>query len=106
MADVERKHCVVMYALPQRQYRWEVELPIDATIAQAIDKARELAAGEDEVIPWDNADVGIFGELRQRTDVPRDGDRVELYRPLMQDPKENRRDRVNRLRGDARRSRR
>jgi putative ubiquitin-RnfH superfamily antitoxin RatB of RatAB toxin-antitoxin module len=103
MPDAERKHCVVIYALPQRQYCWEVELPRDATIGQAIDQARQHATDDVGIVPWDSADVGIFGELRSRTDVPRDGDRVELYRPLQHDPKESRRDRVNRLRGDARR---
>jgi uncharacterized protein len=106
MADAQRKHCVVVYALPDRQYRWDVDLPMDATIAHAIDEARQHAAGDDVVIPWDTADVGIYGELRSRTDVPHDGDRVELYRPLLQDPKESRRDRVSRLRTDARRPRR
>ena len=104
MADAPRKRCVVAYALPDRQYLWTVELPVGATIAQALDEARRVASDLD--VPWDSADVGIFGELCDRHDVPRDGDRIELYRPLAQDPRESRRERARRLREDARRSRR
>jgi uncharacterized protein len=93
------KRCVVVYALPERQYRWEVDLPADATISQALDAARSVAGVDADQIPWDSADVGIFGELRTRADPLRDGDRVELYRPLQHDPRESRRDRVKRLRG-------
>jgi putative ubiquitin-RnfH superfamily antitoxin RatB of RatAB toxin-antitoxin module len=42
--------------------------------------------------------VGIFGEPRARTDVCADGDRIELYRPLRRDPRERRRERVQRER--------
>ena len=44
-------------------------------------------------VPWD-ADVGIFGELCERDAVPRDGDRIEIYRPLKSDPKVSRRARA------------
>ena len=47
-------------------------------------------------IPWDIAAVGIFGELRTRSDPCADGDRIELYRPLTRDPRERRRERVQR----------
>src|SRR5262245_48116070 len=96
-----RKRCVVAYATPTRQYLWEVELAADATIQQAINAARLASNAED--VPWDEADVGLFGELKTRADIPRDGDRIELYRPLAHDPKESRRDRVQRLRKQAKR---
>ena len=51
------------------------------------------AQATDLAIPWD-ADVGIFGELCGRAAVPRDGDRIEIYRPLRLDPKESRRARA------------
>jgi hypothetical protein len=80
---------VVVYADPVRQYLWPVVLPADATIADAIAAARRQAPDAD--IPWDSAPVGIFGEARGRADLPADGDRIELYRPLRDDPKERRR---------------
>lgn len=41
-----------------------------------------------------NAPVGIFGKIVKDDTVLHDGDRVELYRPLLADPKEARRKRV------------
>ncbi len=83
------KHCVVAYADRARQYLWPVALPAQATIAEAIDAARRQAPHV--AVPWDSAPVGIFGEPRNRTDLPADGDRIELYRPLHDDPKARRR---------------
>ena len=70
---------------------WSVVLPDGATVAEALTQARAQSSGLD--VPWD-ADVGIFGELCDRAAVPRDGDRIEIYRPLKLDPKESRRERA------------
>jgi putative ubiquitin-RnfH superfamily antitoxin RatB of RatAB toxin-antitoxin module len=87
---VSEKHCVVAYAADaSRQYLWSVALPAEATIADAIESARRQAQNAD--IPWDSAPVGIFGEPRRRADLPADGDRIELYRPLRDDPRARRR---------------
>ena len=83
------KHCIVAYAERARQFLWPVALPAAATIAEAIEAARRQAPGED--VPWDTAAVGIFGERRDRGDRPADGDRIELYRPLRDDPRTRRR---------------
>jgi len=83
------KHCVVAFAGAARQSLWPVVLAADATIAEAIDAARRQA--QDADVPWDTAPVGIFGEPRSRADLPVDGDRIELYRPLRDDPKSRRR---------------
>jgi uncharacterized protein len=93
----------VAYATPERQYLWPVELAADGTIGDALAAAR-LAANLDTV-PWEEAPVGIFGELRERTDVPQDGDRIEIYRPLASDPRQRRRERVQRQRKDSGRTR-
>jgi putative ubiquitin-RnfH superfamily antitoxin RatB of RatAB toxin-antitoxin module len=84
------KQCVVAYAADgARQCLWRVVLPAEATIAEAIGAARRQAPAAD--IPWDRAPVGIFGEPRTRADLPADGDRIELYRPLSEDPRVRRR---------------
>jgi len=80
---------VVAYAERARQFLWPVVLPLQATIAEAIEAARRQAPNAD--VPWESAPVGIFGEPRSRTDIPRDGDRIELYRPLPEDPRSRRR---------------
>ncbi len=84
-----RKRCVVAYATRERQYLWAVDIALDATITDAIEAARELADEPD--VPWDTAPVGIFGEPHERSDIPAEGDRVELYRPLANDPRDRRR---------------
>ena len=85
------KRCTVAYATAERQWLWVVTLPESATVGDALELARGEATGID--VPW-SADVGIFGELCERDAVPRDGDRIELYRPLRADPKESRRERA------------
>jgi len=91
------KKCTVAFATPSRQWLWQVSLKDEATVADALAQARTLYAADPASaqgnVPWD-ADVGIFGELCDRSAVPRDGDRIELYRPLTSDPKESRRERA------------
>jgi uncharacterized protein len=84
--------CVVAYATREQQLLWTVDLPAPATIADALTAARRTMDRDD--IPWDTAPVGIFGEPRTRSDPLRDGDRVELYRPLQADPRVRRREGV------------
>ena len=85
------KTCLVTWALPERQWTWRVSLEEGATVADALAAARLLAEGVE--VSWE-ADVGIFGELCGRDAVPRDGDRIEILRPLRSDPKESRRARA------------
>ena len=89
MSRPAAKHCVVAYADCTRQYLWPVAMSADGTIADAIQAARSQA--REAGVPWDSAPVGIFGEPRTRADVPADGDRIELYRPLRDDPRQRRR---------------
>jgi uncharacterized protein len=91
-APSERKRCVVAYATRDEQFLWSVELPAEASVADALAAARALAQRDD--VPWERADVGIFGKSCTLSDVPVDGDRIEIYRPLRSDPRERRRERV------------
>ena len=85
------KRVTVSFALPDRQWTWPLELADAATVGDALRDARALAG--DVAVPWDGP-VGIFGALCDRNAVPRDGDRIEIYRALKADPKESRRERV------------
>jgi len=96
------KRCVVAYATRDAQWLWPVEVPQDANVAAVIGAAR-LVANRDEV-PWESAALGIFGQPCQRTDVPADGDRIEIYRPLAADPKARRRQQVENQRRAQRRA--
>ena len=79
----------------------ELSLPLDATIGAALLQAhRQLQAqGIEAGIDWDSAATGLWGVRRERDAVPRDGDRIEVYRPLTVDPRRRRRQRA----GEARR---
>ncbi len=90
------KCCTVVFALPQRQLSWTVQLPAAANVAQLLQRARTQAVeqGEAGQVPWETEALGIFGEPCGREDVPRDGDRLEIYRPLINDPRTSRRERV------------
>ena len=85
------KSCSVIFALPERQWSWQVTLADEATVGAALEAARAMAGAQD--VPWDGA-VGIFGVRCDRDAVPRDGDRIEIYRPLRADPKASRRARA------------
>lgn len=70
-----------------------VELPAGATAENAI-RASGLLMRYPEISLTQNA-MGIFGERVALDRVVEDGDRVEMYRPLVADPKEARRRRVS-----------
>lgn len=74
----------VVFALPERQTVRRVELPAGSTIADAVSASglTELPAA---------ARFGIYGRAVPAGTVLRDGDRVEVYRPLRADPKDLRR---------------
>jgi putative ubiquitin-RnfH superfamily antitoxin RatB of RatAB toxin-antitoxin module len=84
-------HVTIVYALPDRQYAVELDLPRGARIADALASVSALppfAELDLETLP-----VGIYGEPVERTRVLVDHDRVELYRPLLVDPADARRQR-------------
>ena len=78
----------IVYAEPGSQILETLELPGESTVAHAIDAA--LSGG---LIPAQAArlDCGIWGRIASREAYLKDGDRVELYRPLVEDPREARR---------------
>lgn len=93
MSD-ERIHVEVAYARPDKQKIIELHVEPGTTMEQA---AR--ASGIREHFPeidLDQADMGIFGQLEKKPAerVLREGERVEIYRPLKIDPKEVRRARA------------
>jgi putative ubiquitin-RnfH superfamily antitoxin RatB of RatAB toxin-antitoxin module len=89
-----RKRCFVVGSAPGGLLEVTVEVAEDATVSEVIAAARRQS--QDETVPWECAPVGIFGELCDRRTRPRDGDRIELYRPLRIDPKAARRSRARR----------
>lgn len=82
----------VAYATPARQEVIEVSVSPGATVGEVI-RASGLLEKYPE-IDLSRSRVGIFGELVRPQDAVHDGDRVEIYRPLIADPKEVRRKRA------------
>ena len=82
----------VVYALPAEQFLAELELEEGATVHQAIERSGVLQRFPD--IDPARVKVGIFGRVTSGGTRVKDGDRVEIYRPLIVDPKDARRDRV------------
>jgi putative ubiquitin-RnfH superfamily antitoxin RatB of RatAB toxin-antitoxin module len=82
----------VAVALPGRQEVIELELGPGATLADAIASAR--LAERFPGIDFAAMRAGIWSRAAKLATVLRDGDRVELYRPLNADPKDMRRSRA------------
>ncbi|MDH5823153.1 RnfH family protein [Luteimonas sp. RD2P54] len=78
----------VVRAWPRRVESATVTLDEPATVAAAVAAAGLDGAGA--------AGYAVFGERAEPATVLRDGDRVELLRPLLADPKETRRRRARR----------
>ena len=82
----------VAYASPGKQMHWRLRLPPGSTVGDAIRECGLL--GQCPEIDLKRNRAGIFGRLVQFDALLRDGDRVEIYRPLVVDPKEVRRRRA------------
>jgi putative ubiquitin-RnfH superfamily antitoxin RatB of RatAB toxin-antitoxin module len=83
----------VVYALPRAVTEIKVCLTAGATVADAIQRSGIAARLPDADIA--RAPVGIFGKRVSRDTTLGDGDRVELYRRLIADPKAARRRRAS-----------
>ncbi len=82
----------VAYALPDEQVLLPVKVPSQTTIKDVIVQSGILDLHPELVL--DKMDVGIFGKLANLKQTVRDRDRVEIYRPLIADPKEVRKKRA------------
>jgi len=98
MPEAARKRCLVAIDAAAGPLLIEVELAGAATIGTALAQARALVQrdGRPCDIDWDGATAGIWGQRCERTAVPQEGDRIEVYRPLPADPREHRRRRAAR----------
>jgi len=82
----------VAYALPEEQFLVKVELDPGATVLQAIEKSGVVAKFAE--ININEIKVGVFSRACKLDRVLEPGERVEVYRPLLLDPKEKRRQRA------------
>lgn len=82
----------VAYALPARQVLKKIQVPKGCTLEGAIDRSGIREEFPDMRI--DFSAVGIFGRKTPPGQELQEGDRVEIYRPLIADPREARRRRA------------
>lgn len=91
----------VVYALSKRQVLLQVELPENTSI---FDGAK--LSGIEAMFPGleiTETNLGIFGRKSKnpRTEMLKEGDRIEIYRPLLIDPKQARRNRTQKTAGSG-----
>ena len=82
----------VVYALSHEQMLLKQCVPVGTTVTEAI-KLCGILEKHPEIDLASNK-LGIFGKLTKADTVLRDKDRIEIYRPLIADPKEVRRKRA------------
>jgi putative ubiquitin-RnfH superfamily antitoxin RatB of RatAB toxin-antitoxin module len=82
----------VAYALPHRQLIIPLQVSPESTAEQAIQVSGILTKFPE--IDLKQNQIGIFGKLTRLDTVLRHMDRVEIYRPLIADPKEVRKQRA------------
>ena len=82
----------VAYAKPEEQLILRLEVPAGTTALQAIELSG--IAQRFPEIDTSNLKLGIFGKLKKPDQVLASGDRVEIYRKLIADPKEVRKQRA------------
>lgn len=84
----------ICYADSERQLWLRLEVPDDSSVEQAICLSGILERFPE--IDLGNQKVGVYGKFAKLEAPLNDGDRVEIYRPIIADPKTVRRRRVER----------
>ncbi|MBB4865121.1 putative ubiquitin-RnfH superfamily antitoxin RatB of RatAB toxin-antitoxin module [Pseudomonas nitritireducens] len=96
MAESESIAIEVVYALPEKQALLSLRVPCGTRMREAV--VLSGIAGQFPGLDVQSCPLGIFGNavVNPEERVLREGDRVEIYRPLLVDPKEVRKQRAAR----------
>ncbi len=92
MGNLKKIHIEVAYATPEAQTIIPLDVEEGCTLETAVDRSGILERFPE--INLNQQKVGIFSKQRQLTDVVKDGERIEIYRGLLVDPKAARRQRA------------
>ncbi|MDN7123499.1 RnfH family protein [Pseudidiomarina terrestris] len=90
----------VAYATPERQQIIPIRVTKGTTVAECIEQSKITRYFPE--IDLEQQKVGIWSKAVKLDQQPRDGDRIEIYRPLIADPKAIRRQRAERAKDDGR----
>ena len=85
-------HVTVAYATPEQQVEIPLEIEAHSNVSMIIKKSGILDQCAD--IPFPAIDVGVYGRRVRLDALVSNGDRIEIYRPLVVDPMEARRQRA------------
>lgn len=99
MNSPKKWHVEVAYATPMRQQVVGVEVLPGTTIDEAIRLSGILELYPE--IDLSRVQVGVYGEIAHPHDLVKEHDRVEIYRPLIADPKSTRQKRAERAKQKA-----
>lgn len=83
----------VAYATPDRQTVIVLSIPAGSTAEQAINASGILQQNPE--IDLKQQKIGIFSQICSLEKIVGNGQRIEIYRPLQQNPMEARRNRLN-----------
>lgn len=90
----------VAYALPERQALLTLSVSSAASVEQIIQQSGILQ--QFPQIDLQNQKVGVWSRPVKLTDLVKEGDRIEIYRPLIADPKDLRRRRAEKAKEEGR----
>lgn len=99
MAEEKTILVEVAYATPEQQVIIPLQVKPGTTLIEAIHDSGILAQFSE--IDIDTSKFGIFSKISKPDTVLREKDRVEIYRPLIADPKESRRKRAEKKKSRA-----
>jgi len=92
MENAKKINVEIAYALPEVQRVMAIEVVEGLELIEAIRQSGILEEFPD--IDLENSKLGIFGKLKKANTILREGDRVEIYRKLIADPKQVRKERA------------
>jgi putative ubiquitin-RnfH superfamily antitoxin RatB of RatAB toxin-antitoxin module len=92
MEDADLIAVEVAYAKREEQLILKLQVSAGTTLQQAIEQSGILDRFPE--IDRSRLKAGVFGKLKKLDQILREGDRVEIYRPLIADPKEVRKQRA------------
>ena len=90
----------VSYALPHKQQIIALEVAQGTSIYAAVEQSGIVKQFPE--LKLDTASMGVFAKVvaKPREELARDGDRIEIYRPLIADPKEVRKARAAKVKAE------
>lgn len=100
MVSFEQISIELVYALPQEQTLLAIDVDEGSTIEEAIRESGIMLSHPE--IDLKKNKVGIWNKAAKLTQVLEEGDRIEIYRPLIADPKEVRKRRAEKAKLEGR----